>query len=250
MYKADYLCTPVALKIYDNLDKASLHAFIGELEAYYKAPVYLGNNHVAQPASYLQHPNIVQVVGAYQKNNKSYLVTELSEYGTINQFISAYKNLQKTQGFRVKLKACIQVAQALAYLHSHAQLYHRDLKAENVLVFSYGQEKENIHIKLCDFGVSKRFEPVPQTGQTASSPPSMDLEQLSGRPDRTQTLGTIPWMAPEFLEHRIFTEKSDIYSFGILLYEIFNPEIGKPGANLSPYPDLQLVQISYQVINE
>lgn len=41
--------------------------------------------------------------------------------------------------------------------------------------------------------------------------------------DRTQTLGTIPWMAPEFIEHRVFLDKSDVYSFGIMLYEIFKP---------------------------
>ena len=58
-------------------------------------------------------------------------------------------------------------------------------------------------------------------------------------------------MAPEFLEHRIFTEKSDIYSFGVMMYEIFRPYSDITGsAALTPYPHLQLVQISYQVINE
>ena len=63
-------------------------------------------------------------------------------------------------------------------------------------------------------------------------------------------------MAPEFLEHRIFTEQSDIYSFGILMFEVFRPYNEAKGntsivqAAVSPYPDLQLVQISYQVVNE
>lgn len=53
------------------------------------------------------------------------------------------------------------------------------------------------------------------------SPPS-DIAEAENV-DRTQTLGTIPWMAPEFIEHRVFLDKSDVYSFGIMLYEIFKP---------------------------
>ena len=49
----------------------------------------------------------------------------------------------------------------------------------------------------------------------------------------TQTLGTIPWMAPEFLEHKVFSDKSDIYSFGILLYEVFKPLVSKTGFGTS-----------------
>ena len=261
VYRADYLCSSVAIKIYDNHDKASLNAFIGELEAYYKQPVYhtepqTGHQSMIENGSLLQHPNIVQVVGAYQKNNKSYLLTELSEHGNLLQLIRSQGALSElSKALKTKLKACIQVAQALAYLHQHAQVYHRDLKAENVLVFHQSVEADSILVKLCDFGVSKRFEleaNAPPTVQKASSPPSAEISQvIATEPaERTQTLGTIPWMAPEFLEHRIFTEKSDVYSFGILMYEIFRPYTDSTASVASPYPNLQLVQISYQVVNE
>jgi len=61
----------------------------------------------------------------------------------------------------------------------------------------------------------------------------------------TQPLGTIPWMAPEFLDQKIFSTQSDIYSFGIFMYEVFY--CNKAMSN--PYGDLQGVQIMYQVIN-
>jgi serine/threonine protein kinase len=60
-------------------------------------------------------------------------------------------------------------------------------------------------------------------------------------------------MAPEFIDKRNFTQQSDIYSFGILLYEIFYPikkENGKWQKNISPYQNLQAVQIMYQVVND
>jgi len=60
----------------------------------------------------------------------------------------------------------------------------------------------------------------------------LDLDELQ----QTQTLGTIPWMAPEFLEHKVFSEKSDIFSFGIFLYEVFCCDLN---SNPNPYGDMQ-----------
>ena len=66
---------------------------------------------VVEHGSVLQHPNIVQVIGAYQKNNRSYLVTELSEEGNLLQFMRSSSALSDPEkAFKVRLKACIQVA--------------------------------------------------------------------------------------------------------------------------------------------
>jgi serine/threonine protein kinase len=48
------------------------------------------------------------------------------------------------------------VAQGLDFLHNHEKVHHRDVKSENVLIFALGSQ--HIHVKLCDFGISKRFE--------------------------------------------------------------------------------------------
>lgn len=67
--------------------------------------------------------------------------------------------LNKSLSFNLKIKACIQIATALEYLHSVANVYHRDIKTENILVFSKNDKRETIHIKVCDFGISKKFVP-------------------------------------------------------------------------------------------
>ena len=100
------------------------------------------------------------------------------------------------------------MAQALDFLHTRELVHHRDIKSENVLVFS-----KTVHVKICDFGIAKRFEDAQTPMVGASSPPSCV--------NSTQSIGTVPWMAPEFIEQKVFTTKSDIYSFGIFMYEVF-----------------------------
>lgn len=80
VYQGEYLDTPVAIKVYENQNPLSLNAFISELEAFYRKPS--GENQ--QGAKVLSHPNIVQVLGAYQNGNQSFLINELSEIGSLN----------------------------------------------------------------------------------------------------------------------------------------------------------------------
>ena len=157
---------PVAIKKYENSTPLSLNAFISELECHSKQCC----------------PFIVSILGAYQDGPNSYLINELSTFGTLHDCIGDLSH-------SLRLRACIQVAQALDFLHSKECVHHRDIKSENVLVFS-----KTVHVKLCDFGIAKRFSDLrteePIVG--ASSPPSCV--------NSTQSIGTIPWMAPEFLD--------------------------------------------------
>ena len=85
--------------------------------------------------------------------------------------------------------------------------------------------QDQILVKLCDFGVSKHF--------SDSAVGGLALEESS-------TMGTIPWMAPEFLDNKAFTDKSDMYSFGIFMFEMFCLPFqeSKPA---SPYSHLEPV---------
>ena len=83
----------------------------------------------------------------------------MSEEGNLLKLLLDSHNFPDPyMAFKIKVKACVQIAQALAYLHKHANVYHRDLKSENVLVFHCDAHGGNIHVKLCDFGVSKRSQ--------------------------------------------------------------------------------------------
>ena len=82
--------------------------------------------------------------------------------------------------------------------------------------------------KICDFGVSRVLD-------SESSPVKKELRLEDNY--ETNTKGTYDWMAPEFLEQKRFTEKSEVYSFAILMFEILSEE--------APYPDLNEMQIYF-----
>lgn len=140
----------------------------------------------------LRHPNIVTFIGYCYNKNNFYLVTEFMENKSL-KYVLENKKINIT--LIDKLNMCLDISLAIYYLHSRIPLVlHRDLKSSNCLV------DKNNKVKLCDFGLSKIYENSER--QTNSS-------------------STCFWMAPEFIVDRIFNEKSDIYSLGILFWEIF-----------------------------
>ena len=130
VYKGEFLDTPVAIKVYKNQNPLSLNAFISELEAYYSKP---SQEHCGKV---LSHPNVVSILAAYQNGTKSYLINELCDLGSMHQM--------KSLSQKMKVSACLQVAQALNYLHTQANIYHRDIKSENVLVYAADAARDTI----------------------------------------------------------------------------------------------------------
>lgn len=98
VHRALYLQTAVALKVYNNVSAPSLNAFNTELEAY--SPTGPGR----QPSQILSHPRVVQLLGAYQQAGSSYIITELSEYGTLQQQV---QQNPCTLDSKMKIEACI-----------------------------------------------------------------------------------------------------------------------------------------------
>lgn len=161
--------------------------------------------------SKLRHQNVLLFLGACIQKPNFCLVTEFIQNGSLNHVLKK----EKLSLVR-KITIAIETTKALMYLHSQdPPILHRDLKTANLLV------DENYHIKVADFGLSKPEEPLIEEidGSDSSSQTTLEVPSKVSNEKREGDGGTLYCMAPEVL-HRTYTKESDIYSLGIILYEI------------------------------
>ena len=155
----------------------------------------------AQSASALNHPNIVTIYDINSENGADFIVMECVRGKTIDELISR-------RGLRLNelLSYAIQTADALSKAHA-ACIVHRDLKPGNIMVTEEGR------VKVLDFGLAKLREPVP---------PGEDEETCTIQPGTEDgtIVGTIAYMSPEQAESKPVDARSDIFSFGAVLYEM------------------------------
>mmetsp|Transcript_2512 Transcript_2512/g.8926 ORF Transcript_2512/g.8926 Transcript_2512/m.8926 type:complete len:872 (+) Transcript_2512:51-2666(+) len=143
--------------------------------------------------SQLKHPNVVHFMGAALQAPNLCVLTEFVARGNMREV------LKKCQlSLRKKVEMCIGAAEGVLYLHTRdPPIVHRDIKCLNLLV------NEDFVVKVADFGLSKA---IPA--------------------DKTQTntrVGTLNWLAPEVLaETSPYTEKADVFSFGMVLWEMLS----------------------------
>ena len=156
----------------------------------------------AKAASALNHPNIVGVHEIDERDGVHYIAMEYVAGGTLDSLYSAGPG-----PLRESLRLAIQVADALAAAHA-AGVVHRDLKPANVMVDETGRAK------LLDFGLAKLTD---QGWSASSSGPSQAPETEEGA-----ILGTVAYMSPEQAEGRSVDARSDVFSFGSVLYELLS----------------------------
>jgi serine/threonine-protein kinase len=158
----------------------------------------------AQAASALNHPNIIIIYDILTENDTQYMVAEFIDGKTLLELIPK-------DGLRAPLAiqyAC-QMAEALCAAHG-AGIIHRDLKPANVMVSSTGL------VKLLDFGLAKALEQEAAAGNGSATATMMQ----PGLTVEGTLLGTVNYMSPEQAEGRRLDARSDIFSFGTVLYEM------------------------------
>lgn len=148
----------------------------------------------------LDHPNIIQFHDYIQKDHNVYLVLEYAESGNLYSYIHKRKSLLPEEIFRFFYQTCL----AVQYLHQNDVL-HRDLKPENLLL------DKHRNLKLCDFGWSAR--------------------RITEK--RLTFCGTYEYMAPEIVQKKPYDYRVDIWSLGVLLYELIHKEAPYKGRSLS-----------------
>lgn len=142
----------------------------------------------AQSAAGLMHPNIVNVYDVGDENGIHYIVMELVEGITLKKYIEKKGRLSSKEAISI----AIQVAQGIEAAHSH-HIVHRDIKPQNIIISKDGK------VKVTDFGIARAA-----TSQTINS----------------SAMGSVHYISPEQARGGYSDEKSDIYSFGITLYEM------------------------------
>ena len=155
----------------------------------------------ARAASALNHPNIVTIYDIDQADGIDYIAMEYVPGKILSDVIPRNgMHLQKVLSFSV------QIADALASAHA-AGIVHRDLKPSNVIVGDDGR------VRVLDFGLAKLTE-KPAAGEEASG------SMTEPRTEEGTILGTAPYMSPEQAQGKPVDGRSDIFSFGAVLYEM------------------------------
>lgn len=155
----------------------------------------------SRAVSALNHPNIVTIHEIGHEQGLHFIVNEFIEGVTLRQFLS-----ERRPGTREVLGIAAQIAAALAAAHE-AGIVHRDLKPENVMLRPDG------YVKVIDFGLARLSAPADRVDESLVT----GTESLPGK-----VMGTVKYMSPEQARGLILDSRSDIFSLGIVLYEMLS----------------------------
>jgi len=170
----------------------------------------------ARAASAVNHPAIAQIYEIEESDDTTFITMEYVDGSTVRKLVE-----KGELDLPAALEVAIQVADGLARAHE-AGIVHRDIKSDNVMVTKDG------HPKILDFGLAKLLEPG---SETDSGSGASRLETVT-RTQAGMILGTIHYMSPEQARGLPADRRSDVFSFGILLYEMASGTLPFKGASV------------------
>ncbi|XP_036610630.1 mitogen-activated protein kinase kinase kinase 21 isoform X2 [Trichosurus vulpecula] len=181
--------------------------------------------------SMLRHPNIIQLLGVCLQQPNLCLVLEFARGGALNRALAAAAAAPSAPapGPRparripphILVNWAVQIARGMLYLHEEAivPILHRDLKSSNILLLEKIEHDDicNKTLKITDFGLAREWH----------------------RTTKMSAAGTYAWMAPEVIKSSLFSKGSDIWSYGVLLWELLTGEV--------PYRGIDGLAVAYGV---
>ncbi len=183
---------PVALKVLsaDTLERADMRArFMRE----------------ARTAAALNHSNICTIYEVGEVDGQPFIAMELIEGEGLDARLSRAGSMPLNELVRIAVK----VARGMAAAHAHG-IVHRDLKPANVMLTADGQ------VKVLDFGLAKPLEVLVEEGGDPTAGQTITAEMTK----KGTILGTVSFMSPEQAEGKVVDSRSDVFSFGVLLYQM------------------------------
>ncbi|GFP88432.1 putative receptor-like protein kinase at5g39000 [Phtheirospermum japonicum] len=168
----------------------------------------------------LRHVNLVSLIGYCNEHREMILVYAYMANGTLSDHL--YNKLARNSDdnhpsltWKQRLDICIGAARGLDYLHTDHRLIHRDVKPSNILL------DENFTAKVSDFGLARHLSPSKLQSHVS-----------------TKVKGTYYYLDPNYLTTRKLTRKSDVYGFGVVLFEVL---CGRPAVNRCVPEDEQVL---------
>jgi serine/threonine protein kinase len=166
----------------------------------------------AKAAGKLNHPNIITIHDLGRKGDMAYIAMELMEGPDLQSIIKDNRSLSIGE----KLDIAFQIAEGLAYAHEHG-VVHRDIKPSNIMVL------RGKHVKIADFGIAR-------------------MESSLWRTQEGRVIGSPLYMSPEQIQSQAITPSSDIFSCGVVLYQLLTGKLPFLGDNVNA--------VWYKIINQ